>query len=47
LARSAIDIHATGVPHMISIPGECTVDFVLEAITFELQGLLRSPQFGG
>jgi hypothetical protein len=32
--------------HMISIPDGCTVDFVLEAFTFELQGLLCSLQFG-
>jgi hypothetical protein len=31
---------------MISIPGGRIIDFVLEAFTFELQGLLCSLQFG-
>jgi hypothetical protein len=33
--------------HMISIRGGRIIDFVLEAFTFELQGLLCSLQFGG
>jgi hypothetical protein len=36
LARSAI----TNRVHMISIPGRCIVDFVLEAPTFEFQGFM-------
>jgi hypothetical protein len=36
LARSAI----TNRVHMISIPGRCIVDFVLEASTFEFQGFM-------
>jgi hypothetical protein len=36
MARSAI----TDQVHMISIPGRCIVDFVLEAFTFGFQGLM-------
>jgi hypothetical protein len=32
--------------HMISIAGGRTIDFVLEAFTFELQGLMCSLQLG-
>jgi hypothetical protein len=41
-----IDIRTPKRVHMISIAGGCTIDFVLEVCTFELQGLMRSLQFG-
>jgi hypothetical protein len=47
LAPSAIDSAPSERVHVISIPDRRTVDFVLKAVTFDLQGLLCSLQFGG